>query len=107
MRIFFGQEELDAQFAQALQESQGGGEGDDLDPHLLSREQNTQIIESVFGPSKKGRRRFRGAGVWTGEDTTPSFEPTMPSPPYAAAIGSLSRRTRSFNIYLFIFGEQS
>jgi len=71
---------LDAQFARTLQESQTSEEGGDLDPHVLSRKQNNEIIETVFGPSKKGRRRFRGAGAWTSDDTTTSSEPTMPSP---------------------------
>lgn len=65
--------------AQLLQETQSSQEGSNLDPHLLSRQQNDQIIESVFGPSKKGRRRFRGGGTWT-DDSTTSSEPTMHTP---------------------------
>lgn len=72
-------EEVDAQMAQILQETQTSEEGGDLDPHVLSRQQNDQIIESVFGPSKKGRRRFRGGETWTSDDSTTLSEPTMQS----------------------------
>ena len=71
---------MDAQLALALQESQTSEDGGDVDPYILSREKNNQIIENVFGPSKKGRRRFRGARAWISDDTTTSSEPMMPSP---------------------------
>ena len=58
--------------SQALQESQHDDDGGQVDPHSLSREQNDRIIEGVFGPSKKGRRRFRGSGAWGTSDTTTS-----------------------------------
>jgi len=80
---------------QTLQESQPD-DGGDVDPHSLSREQNDKIIEGVFGPSRKGRRRFRGSGTWGSCDTPTSDQsttsPSMQQPNESQAVSDLISR---------------
>jgi len=84
--------------SQTLQESQHD-DGGQVDPHSLSREQNDKIIEGVFGPSKKGRRRFRGSRAWGSSDTPTSAQsttfPSMQRPDESQAVSDLISRVGS------------